>query len=117
VQGRYFSTVGFSINQVAFGGLVMVAFRHHRLIDDSRVGRLIARIGVDTYAIYLWHMFAKRAFSYLRRSGYVDLPYLVEFAGYIILSVGLGMLVTKLLEQPVLAIRDRWIPSRSGQLT
>ena len=116
VSGRYFSTLGYLTNALAFGGVIVVCFRHHRLIDGSALGRLVARIGVDTYAIYLWHMFAKRVFSYLRKGGYVVLPYWAELAGYIALSVLLGMAVSRLLERPLLALRDRWIPSRSGQL-
>ena len=45
------------------------------------------------------------------------LAYLVGLAAYVVTAVLLGLVLARLIERPALALRDRLVPSRSGQAT
>lgn len=79
---------------------------------DSRPARALAWIGVWSYSIYLWHMDLVPLFGDLgarqggRWIGLWDL-------GFIAASIGLGVVMGRLVERPALAWRERHYPSRS----
>lgn len=71
--------------------------------------KVIARIGRDSYSIYLWHMPVKVWILPLLFPS----PTVGEVLVFLLLSVGFGMFVAKFCEWPILRLRDRWFPTRS----
>ena len=120
-------TLGFSLVYLGFGGLLLLALfgPDGRLIQSDKpaglVERGMAKMGVFSYSIYLWHvpmamMFAG-AHDWLESHHASPEPYSF-FAAYLVASVLFGVATAKLVEFPVLRLRDRYIPRhRSGDLS
>ena len=80
---------------------------------------LVAQIGFYSYGIYLWHRVgAQSSLIIAKRLPYMNetLKWYVCTASYVIIAVAVGVVSTKLIELPFLAIRDRKIPSDSKSL-
>jgi peptidoglycan/LPS O-acetylase OafA/YrhL len=110
----YLQTVGLSVNYLAFGALVAIAGLPAAARRPGWIERSLALLGSYSYSVYLWHMFVKRALSYVRRAGWIDWPYPVELGLFIALSFAFGVAMAKLVEIPVLKLRDRYWPSRDA---
>lgn len=72
---------------------------------------IISKIGIYSYGIYIWHLFVKHYGLYLIRQIYHPQSQGLEFIIYFVLSVGVGILMSILVEQPILKLRNKWIPS------
>jgi peptidoglycan/LPS O-acetylase OafA/YrhL len=113
-------TVGFSLVYLGFGGLLLLALfgKDGRLQTEKPAGfveRGMAKMGVFSYGIYLWHvpmamMFAG-AHDWLGSHHINPEPYSF-FVAYLAASVLFGVATSKLVEFPVLRLRDRYIPRR-----
>jgi peptidoglycan/LPS O-acetylase OafA/YrhL len=118
----YYQTIGFTLNYLGFGGILLVSIYREGAISrragtlGGRFALAIAFVGVNSYSIYLWHMLVKRALSFLRKELAVEVPYMVELVLYVGLAVAVGAVMAWLVEKPVLKLRDRLIPSHSGEL-
>jgi len=86
-----------------------------RVVGGS-LATIVAWIGVYSYSIYLWHLAVKRW----------GVPMIVRGAGlaptgstavvvYFASAILIGAAMARLIESPGLALRDRWLPSRSGR--
>jgi peptidoglycan/LPS O-acetylase OafA/YrhL len=73
--------------------------------------RLIARIGVFSYGIYLWHISVERpvdwAVAHVPHAFSAVTSTLLPYA----LAIPLGILMTKLVELPFMRLRERVVPS------
>ena len=114
-------TIGFSLVYLGFGGLLLLALfdSKGRLQTEKRAGfieRGMAKMGVYSYSIYLWHvpmaMIFAGAHDWLLSHGVNPEPYSF-FVGYLAVSVLFGVATSKLVEFPVLRLRDRYIPRRA----
>ncbi len=115
----FFYTYGFTCLFVGFGTLLAVALVCSIPLRGPLhlLPRGAAFIGAHSYTIYLWHMpvkiwgpmYAQRWFG-LEPSGTTNL--LIYFGGSIILGVVLSLI----LEVPMLKLRDWLFPSRSQPL-
>ncbi len=115
-QGEYLPTLGLTVNYLAFGAFVAVAAMPRVGGAPGRLARALAALGSYSYSIYLWHMFVKRALSYLRKTGWFELPYPLELALYVAASLAVGVAMAKLVEMPVLRVRDRYWPGHGAAL-
>jgi peptidoglycan/LPS O-acetylase OafA/YrhL len=61
------------------------------------------RIGEYSYSIYLWHWIPSLVFIQLK-------PTAILFWLYIALSLTVGILISRLVEMPALALRNRVLP-------
>ena len=93
-------------------GFILMAF-----IDDKTspnvLNKILAYIGAHSYSIYLWHMPVERGLPYLFHylpSNYCTYTNVV--LTFLIGSIGLGILMSKLIEFPILKMRDRFFPNR-----
>jgi peptidoglycan/LPS O-acetylase OafA/YrhL len=112
VEAPVVHTVGLTSVFVGSGLIVLVAAE--REIQPSLLVRFTAFLGASSYSIYLWHAFAQRAAEHLTgRLGFSpESPQ--TFAVYLVGSLAGGVLMARLVEVPVLALRDRWLATRSS---
>jgi peptidoglycan/LPS O-acetylase OafA/YrhL len=103
VNTVFMTTIGFTMLFIGFGHILMSMV--NRKPSRNLIARLLARIGYHSYSIYLWH--APLAFLVFRNS-----PHLVYFLVYLAVCVVLGVVMSKLIERPSLALRDKLFPSR-----
>jgi peptidoglycan/LPS O-acetylase OafA/YrhL len=76
---------------------------------NSHTLRAIAWVGAYSYSIYLWHI---HVLEWVAPYFSVSYPWLF-IAAYVASCLAFGVLMSKLVEYPVLHLRDRWFPSRS----
>lgn len=116
-DSRFLSSFQLTFLYLAYGGiLLLILFRNDR--HESSAGAFFAAIGRHSYSIYLWHfpltIWCSVIGSRLLPGGWGDLTHLTVYA---LLSLAVGVLFSKVIEQPFLAERDRLYPSRSGPIT
>jgi peptidoglycan/LPS O-acetylase OafA/YrhL len=105
---RWMHVWGFSVFAVA--GLCLVLWALGRPLPSARpVPRALAWIGFYSYSIYLWHMPVGRFFS-ATAGNYLSKD-LWPFC-FLALSIVMGVFLGKLIEWPMLHLRDRWFPRR-----
>ncbi|HEU4876210.1 MAG TPA: acyltransferase [Pyrinomonadaceae bacterium] len=129
-ESMFMSTIGFTLLYLGFGCVLLFALHRSGSRAWSRVfgapGILLARVGAYSYSVYLWHLVVatlgitliRRAYTYASTTmpqGTLpqQLHPLVEFAAYVVASVAVGIVTAKLVEMPVLRLRDRYFPGRS----
>ena len=126
-QTPYMWTLNYAALYIAYGG-ILIAFIFSpperglpgRLLA-GRAGRALATIGVFTYSIYLWHY----DLGQLTVQNYV-LPHLPQGPGsgywllamtiYYAVAIAAGIIMAKLIEIPVIRVRDRLLPGRATPL-
>lgn len=91
--------------------------------QSARVGiplRLLSWVGFFSYGIYLWHVdLAQTPMKKLAEIlGRTTLPnemvWAVSTTAYVAMAVLAGALMSRLIELPVLALRDRWFPAAAS---
>jgi peptidoglycan/LPS O-acetylase OafA/YrhL len=95
---------------LASGALVLAATRLRTTSSSALL--VFASLGAVSYSIYLWHVavnaWGTRAI-YKVLGARSDGLYL---ATYLFGSFALGLIMSRLIEMPTLALRDKWFPSR-----
>ena len=114
------NTIGLTVLYLGFGVLLMLCLINpntNATLDKfltKRVVDLITRIGFYSYSIYVWHMFVQRfAMRIIHKLLPFELHFRIEFVIYFVLSVIVGSYLSKWIEMPTLAIRDKYFPRRS----
>ena len=100
--------LGFTFASVGFG--CMVAWAANRSASKGRLVRLIAWIGYYSYSIYLWHAAVMLVFYRLPR-------FWILFPVFMVACVAVGVFAAKLIELPMISIRDKVFPSIQDQRT
>jgi len=100
-ESRIMQTIGFSLLYVGFSFLLAWAvIRTPSTKTGTAIARMAAAIGFYSYSIYLWH----RLFAFVL-SNY---PSTLAFWAYIVLAIGMGVVMAKLVELPALKLREKW---------
>ena len=110
---------GFTALYCGFGGILVLCLpRTGRATERSAfrlkivVAEFLAYVGMHSYSIYLWHlMVGQHVRGFLR----IFVPKITPsgvFCGYVITSLTVGVFLSKLIEYPALAVRDRLFPSK-----
>jgi peptidoglycan/LPS O-acetylase OafA/YrhL len=127
LQSYFVKTIGFSLITLAFSFLLLVFLIENNITEKvsrvlgQRAYSIIAtKIGFYSYGIYLFHLYIVR---YVVGENYAKQKYLsgewsylqvvASFCIYFVLSIGLGITLSKLIEVPMLRLRDRWYPRRT----
>jgi peptidoglycan/LPS O-acetylase OafA/YrhL len=114
-------TVGLAALYLGFGALLLLALELPLPVPTGGWGAplragaaALARVGFDSYSIYLWHM-PFQVFVLPRVLGLLGIEPggWLELALYLLGAVLMGIAMARAVEQPFLRLRDRLIPSRS----
>jgi peptidoglycan/LPS O-acetylase OafA/YrhL len=73
--------------------------------------RVVARIGVCSYGIYLWHVSVARPVDFVVGHLPASLAAVVSTFLPYVLAIALGVAATKLIDLPFLRLRERLVPS------
>jgi peptidoglycan/LPS O-acetylase OafA/YrhL len=73
--------------------------------------RIVARMGVFSYGIYLWHVSVRRPVdAVVPHLPHAIVPVVSTFLPYL-LAIALGIAATKMVELPLLRVRERLVPA------
>ena len=104
---NWISVIGLTHLYLCFGTILLTFLNIN--IKENFITKGFKIIGKNSYAIYLWHAPVLHWLILLSGSFYV------VFA-YFIVSIALGSVLTYTIEIPMLKLRDRIFPSKSGIL-
>lgn len=108
---------GYSMIWAAFGCLVaVVCCRDHHTWGRHPLIRPLAYCGQYSYSIYLWHLPVVVWSQDLLAAAGWTLGFWARGAVYMVGSLVVGIVSARLVEMPVLALRDRLFPSRIGNV-
>jgi len=110
----WISSVGYSLIWLGWGCILLIlCCNPHRSALPQSVLKSLAPIGRYSYSIYLWHAPVLWWGEPLLRANGLHPGFLPCAAGYIAISLVVGILLAKIIELPVLKLRDRIFPSRT----
>jgi peptidoglycan/LPS O-acetylase OafA/YrhL len=108
---------GYTLMYLAFGAVLMLSLRARRVLPAvvekpaGIVGGSVAYIGMYSYSIYLWHLAVLRWQPiFVEKVFHIQPGRVANYISYLIVSIGFGILMSRLIEYPILAIRDRLMP-------
>jgi peptidoglycan/LPS O-acetylase OafA/YrhL len=115
--------VGLTVMHAGFALIMLGALgleqgvAYQRRLFVSAPGRVLANIGFFSYGIYLWHVdFAQTPMKKIGLwAAGSSVPgwsvWLIVTATYVCMAVCIGAVMSRLIEMPALAVRDRFFPS------
>lgn len=107
-------TVGFTLLALANGILLSTLVVHG--VPNIWLVRGLAYVGTFSYSIYLWHLAVNDSQPYVERLIDRSIDPRVWLFVYVIGAAGFGIMMAKLVEMPVLRLRDRFFPAYSHAL-
>ena len=111
-DSRFVQTIGVTSGSIGFGLLLCWAVDRwpgNSLASSALRG--LSRIGFYSYPIYLWHLMVRLVVLACFGSQ------LLGFWAYVAGSIAAGAMLTQLMEQPFLRIRDRLFPDQAVAFT
>ena len=97
-------------------GLMLLAAIRWKTTDAFAI-RFAAGLGAASYSIYLWHMpVSTFGYAMLSKAIGTDNYYLYLFHAFVG-SCLVGWILNRLLENPMLMLRDRWFPSDANPVS
>lgn len=100
--------------QFAWGSLlILLPLTQLKQTENTFIAGL-AKLGTYSYSIYLWHMMAGGWLA-TRIQSFLGGQWWIGATSYFILCLGIGVVASLVIEWPVLKLRDRYFPSKSGQ--
>ena len=123
-ESVFFSIFGFTCVYLGFGGILLLSLYVHEILRGKiaqfarAIGTAAASVGMYSYSIYLWHGPAGAWFPGLVRQVLHVSSFGANgrFAVYLIGSLVIGITMSKVVEYPVLQLRDRIFPAREGMV-
>ncbi|HLX44588.1 MAG TPA: acyltransferase [Bryobacteraceae bacterium] len=110
-------TLGFTSIYFGFGTMLLLSIYKEPSgrPQPGFVFRSIGKIGTYSYTLYLWHLPTAQVFSTLA-SRFLTVNQYVLHAAYLTASIAIAVCLSKLIEIPVLRLRERLFPApASGQ--
>lgn len=130
VLGSFFiKTIGFTFIYISFSLLLLTFLFEKKIVERVRkiitplLFKGITKVGFYSYSIYLFHMYLIRfifgenyAYQQYLLGNYTYFNVLLSFIAYFFGSILLGIGMSYLIEMPMLKIRDKYFPRRSGNI-
>jgi peptidoglycan/LPS O-acetylase OafA/YrhL len=110
-------TFGFTVRLLG-SAAILVGACNLRDAQPGKISAMLAWVGANSYAIYVWHvtgigMMEKTVGKLLRNHiQNQNVQWILLSLVIILFCITVGAFVTKLIETPVLNLRNRWFPSR-----
>lgn len=98
-----YASFGYLSLTVGFSLILIYAVNSQAM--KARWLRPVAWLGIYSYSVYLWHIAIAKLFTVLVK------PTFLSFWLYMAVCFLVGILAARLVEIPVLRIRDRWFPA------
>jgi peptidoglycan/LPS O-acetylase OafA/YrhL len=115
-ESLFAQSLGLTCLYVGLGTLMMwiILMKPRARIATRPAVAVLAFFGFHSYAIYLWHVPVGAWLPVIAARLGVPLGRGLQIGLYAVLSVALGLLATRLIERPMLRLRDRVVPSPVG---
>jgi peptidoglycan/LPS O-acetylase OafA/YrhL len=119
---KSYSILVYTLVYLGFGGILLLAVHVRDVLPAAISNRLrpfgdaLAFIGVYSYSIYLWH-YAVREWPDLLAYGFFHaaLGPLLYLLVYLVLTLMIGIAISRAVEYPILKLRDRLFPEQLGR--
>ena len=115
---RFFATFGYSFVYLGFGGVLLLSLYVQGILPSGLapaargLGKAMAFAGMYSYSIYLWHSPCGVWLpGLLRRTVHFPTGEYGRFAVYFVGTFAVGIMMSRLIEYPVLRLRDRLFPA------
>ena len=115
-DSAYLATIGYTVNYLCFGALLLLVYGYRGPLVRTWSYRAVAWIGRYSYGIYLWHLSVREPLAHLMARLPTSVAWLALLAAQFAAAIVLGALLTKLVEFPALRLRDRLFPRGVAQL-
>jgi peptidoglycan/LPS O-acetylase OafA/YrhL len=102
------SALSETIANVGCGALFLLLYQPRE--NHSWLYRVVATIGVYSYGIYLWHLSVRSPLALLAARAPHSIQTPILAVGPYISAIVLGIVVTKMIEFPLLRLRERLVP-------
>lgn len=118
-RNSYFSPLKNALLYISFGNILLlfltglVSFSNIKNSAVKLIVNAFAKVGVYSYAVYLFHPFIRD--YVIGKSAFLS-QLKFSFLIYLILSIVSGVVFTKMIEFPMLALRERYFPARDKKL-
>jgi peptidoglycan/LPS O-acetylase OafA/YrhL len=114
----FLATFGYSFIYLGFAGVLLLSLYVRGILSGKLarimelVGSVGAYVGMYSYSIYLWHgPTAAWLPGFFRRALGFPVGHYGRFAIYFVGSLVIGIVMSKLVEYPILRMRDRILPA------
>lgn len=117
-ESRFFSILGFTFIYIGWAGIFLLCLHVKGILPSaaagiaSRLGSVFAYVGMFSYSIYLWQGEAETWIPGLARLA--SHLACARFTIFLAANLALGIAMSKLVEYPVLHLRDRLFPAIQG---
>jgi len=121
IQNRFMLTAGLTLVYLGFGCVLMLCLHVQNVLPRvlaaplEQIGKGFAYVGMYSYSIYLWHTaFLGWGPGFVRHVFHTQPNAITGFAIYLTVSIAFGILMSRLIEYPVLRVRDQIVPALQG---
>jgi peptidoglycan/LPS O-acetylase OafA/YrhL len=117
VESFFMNSIGHTLMYLGFGGLLMLfvyspSFTLQvKRITGERLFSAVSHVGLYSYSIYLFHMLVH---THLHKIVYkwleLDIHFRIYFVFYFAFSIITGVIIARMLEFPILRLREKMFP-------
>ena len=111
----FMSSFGYTMNYLSLGSLFLILYKYRGRLSETWLYRGIAWIGLYSYGIYLWHIAITSPVAQATARVPASIQWGVLLCSQYVVATVMGVFMTKLVEAPMLKVRDRVFPR--GQAT
>jgi peptidoglycan/LPS O-acetylase OafA/YrhL len=107
-------TIGFTIIYLGYAAFMLLVYRHSGVLRDLLIYQIVAKIGVYSYGIYLWHLAVRDWCAHFALRFGPALQWPAAIVAQYTTAIVLGTMLTLLIEWPSLRLRDRLFPAKGN---